>query len=111
MFAAIQHGAKAVLVVKRHSHAGQHGLSVGEPGLLVFRQVNRDTMSKLNQRFGQSAYNISQAARLGKGHAFRSGKENIKAPRAATDSKVVRPAPYKNLVLVSVSAMPSQRIW
>ena len=40
MFAAIEHGAKAVLVVKGHGHAVQHGLGVGEFGLFVFRQIN-----------------------------------------------------------------------
>src|SRR5262249_41252709 len=72
--AAIDHGAKAVLIVKGNGDAPQHDLAAGQPGLFIFRQVDGNGVAQCGERLGQSAHDIGKSASFGEGHALRRGK-------------------------------------
>src|SRR5215469_4264045 len=75
--AALQDGTKPVLIIKRYGDAGQECSGVAEFRLFIFGEVDRNAMSKFSQCFGERAYNIGEAAGLGKRHRLRRGKHNI----------------------------------
>jgi len=76
-FASIQNGAETVLVVKGNGQAAQQDFRIRQLGLSILGQVHGNGVPQFSQGRGKRAYNIGQSAGFGKGHAFRSGKDNV----------------------------------
>src|SRR2546425_8125613 len=97
--AATHDGSEPVLVVKGNGNAAHSGGRLGELGLAVARQIDRDLMSQRGQRPGQSAHHVGQSTGLGKRNAFGSCEYDLHGLRPSRAQPLVAAARYYEYML------------